>query len=327
MEIKLTGTGCISGQGRMPQFSSGWNISWVTIWLLFLITNSKAIIVTIDPGNVGSSTTFIQDFSVLDSLAGTVLNGQTQSVDIFFTNNEFLVAAGFNGFAIDLFINQDGLIGTWPTNTYSVTGYLMDAAGNPLGTSVSFPDYGSMPAQFWTGWPFYLSGLVQYLPATKMYESRFIGSRVYGNPNGYYLKPITFSGVHFDITFPYSPSNTVLGGRIVMSYFDGSIFISPNPVPSFSQYLVNIPNPWLNLTVPGPLGGSNSNTFNLQLTGTRNYPYILLSATNLTCQTGWLPFATNSADSNGNWSVTITNGSSVPALYFRAVAWPGKVQQ
>lgn len=299
----------------------------MTILLCHLITNGDAMIVTIDPGNVGTSTTYIQNFSVLDRLDGTVLNGQTQSVDVFFINNEFLVAAGFNGFTIDLFINQGGPVGTWPTNTYSVTGYLMDAAGNPLGGSVNFPDYGSMPAQIWPGWPFYLPGDIKYLPATKMYESRFVGPRIYGNPNGYYINPTTFSGVHLDITCPNSPGNTIVGGRIVIASFDGSIFISPNPVPRYSQYFVRIPNPRLTLTRPVPSGGSSSNTFNLRLAGTRNYPYILLSATNFTYQTDWQPFLTNSADSNGTWSITVTNVPGGPSQYFRAVAWPGILQQ
>jgi hypothetical protein len=323
---RVVGRLFIIGQGKKLQNLEGWSIYWINVLLFGLIINSEAVIVTIDPGNVGTNTTYIQDFSVLNSLAGTVLNGQTQSVDIFFTNNEFLVAAGFDGFTIDLFINQDGSLGTWPANSCSVTGYLMDAAGNPLGSSVSFPDYGSMPAQIWSGWPFYLAGVIQYIPATKIYESRFFGSHVYGNPNGYYIKPITFSGVHFDIAYPNSPTNIVMGGRMVIAYFGGSIFISPNPMPQYSQYFVHIPNPRLTLTRTGPAGGSNSNTLNLRLAGTQNYPYILLSATNFTHQTDWQPFITNSADSNGNWNITITNVKSAPSEYFRAVAWPGVVQ-
>jgi hypothetical protein len=327
MKSRLTGTVLINRQGKKPKISAGCGVFFLSLLLLNLTTNSEAVIVTIDPGDVGTNTSYIQDFSVLDCLNGTVLNGQTQSVDIFFANNKFLVAAGYNGFTVDLFINQDGPIGAWPTNSFTVTGYLMDAAGNALGSSVSFSDSGSMPAQIWPKWPFYLSDNTEYLPATRMLESKFFGSHIYGNPNGYYINPVTFSGVHFDITYPDSPTNTVMGGRIVISCFDGSIFISPNPAPQYTRYLVYIPKPRLTLTKPGPPGGSNSNIFSLRLAGTRNYPYILLSATNLTYPINWQPFITNSADTNGNWNITITNIGNVPSEYFQAVAWPWIVHQ
>lgn len=328
MKNILTRVASIDRPDKKTQISSGWGVLRATL-LLNMATSAEAVIVTIDPGKAGTNTSFIQDFSVLDSLNGTVLNGQSQSFDIFFANNNFLVAAGFKGFTVDLFINQSGAIGTWPSNTCSVTGYLMDAAGNPVSASVSFPDRGTMPAQIWPGWPFYLSDGTQYIPGTKIYESQFIGPRIYGNPNGYYIDPVTFSGIHFDITCADSPANTVMGGRIVIANFAGSIFVSPNPVPQYSQYLVKIPKPRLALTGPGrpgSPGSGNSNTFNLQLNGTPNYPYVLLSAPELTQPANWQPLITNSADANGNWNITITNVASVPSGFFRAVAWHGPAQ-
>lgn len=302
-----------------------WGVFWAGLSLLNLVNHTEAAIVIVDPGNTGTNTSYIQDFYVLNSLNGTVLNGQSQSFDIFFTNNEFLVAAGFTGFTIDLFINQSGDVGTWPTNSYSVMGYLMDAAGNPTTASVPFPDSGTMPAQVWPDWPFYLSDGTQYLPATKIYESKFSGSRIYGNPNGYYINPITFSGVHFDITSPIDPTNTLMGGRIVIANFNGSIFVSPNPLPRYSQYFVGISQPHLALTGSSGLSGSsNSIVLNLKLSGTPNYPYILLLATNLTSPTSWQRLMTNSADANGNWKISVTNDpASVPVALFQAVAWPG----
>ncbi len=328
MKNILTRAVLIDRQGKKTQISPGWGVLRATL-LLNMVTSAEAVLVTIDPGKAGTNTSFIQDFSVLDSLNGTVLNGQSQSFDIFFANNNFLAVAGFKGFTVDLFINESGAIGTWPTNACSVTGYLMDAAGNPLSASVNFPDRGTMPAQIWPGWPFYLSDGTQYIPGTKIYESQFFGARIYGNPNGYYINPVTFSGIHFDITCPDSPANTVMGGRIVIANFTGSIFVSPNPVPQYSQYFVKIPKPRLALTGPGrpgSPGGSSSNTFNLQLSGTPNYPYILLSAPELTQPVQWQSLITNSADSNGNWNITITNVANAPSEFFRAVAWPGPAQ-
>ena len=65
---------------------------------------------------------------------------------------------------------------------------------------------------------------------------------------------------------------------------------------------------------------TNSQQLTLQLAGTPNYPYILESATNLTPPVVWQPVFTNYADTNGNWSFTITGLTNSPAGYYRAVA-------
>jgi hypothetical protein len=64
---------------------------------------------------------------------------------------------------------------------------------------------------------------------------------------------------------------------------------------------------------------NNRHQLSLQLTGTPNYPYILQSATSLTPPINWQPVITNSTDMNGNWSITVSNLSSTPAGFFRAV--------
>ena len=68
------------------------------------------------------------------------------------------------------------------------------------------------------------------------------------------------------------------------------------------------------------VSSTNSQQLTLQLSGTPNYPYILESATNLTPPVVWLPVFTNYADTNGNWSFTITGLTNTPAGYYRAVA-------
>jgi alpha-tubulin suppressor-like RCC1 family protein len=59
--------------------------------------------------------------------------------------------------------------------------------------------------------------------------------------------------------------------------------------------------------------------FQLQFTGTPNYPYILQTATNLTPPVNWQSVFTNPADANGNWIFTVTNLTDLPAGYYRAV--------
>ena len=67
-------------------------------------------------------------------------------------------------------------------------------------------------------------------------------------------------------------------------------------------------------------GSVNGQQLTLQLTGTPNYPYILVSATNLTPPVVWQPIFTNYADTNGNWSFTIPDLSGFPAGFYRVGA-------
>ena len=60
------------------------------------------------------------------------------------------------------------------------------------------------------------------------------------------------------------------------------------------------------------------NQLTLQFAGTPNYPYILQSATNLTPPVNWQSVLTNLADTNGNWSFTVSN-LSAPSLFYRAM--------
>jgi len=295
----------------------------VALSLGILVTSAEALVVSMEAPESGTSTSYVEDFSILDPLSGASLDGQHQSVDIFFANDDFLVDAGYASFTVDLFINETGTIGIWPTNEYCVIGYLIDAAGNPLSTPVSFPDSGTLPAQVWPGWPYYMPDGTQYLPAAKMFEAQFAGSPVYGNPAGFYVNPIIFSGVHFDIKFPVCPADSVVGGRLVIASFSEPILSSPDPVPVYSEYFQSIPQPTLTVTgvnISGPGGATNE--LYLQLAGTPGYPYILEATTNL-AQVNWQPIMTNSADANGNWNIAITNYPAVPAEFFQVVAWPG----
>jgi hypothetical protein len=58
----------------------------------------------------------------------------------------------------------------------------------------------------------------------------------------------------------------------------------------------------------------------LQLSGTPDYPYVLLSTTNLAPPIDWQPVTTNLTDTNGNWSFTDTNVPTLPARFYRTMA-------
>jgi hypothetical protein len=324
--IKANNTVVIDSQANCAPIAARFGALLAMVFLFDMVTGAEAAIVSIDVPGAGTNISYIQDFSVMDPVEGTSMEGQTQSLNVFVANNDFLVFAGDTVFTMNLFINQSGYIGAIPANGYTVTGYLIDAAGDPLSSPVTFAASGTIPGQFWPNWPYYLPDGVPYLPPTELFEAQFACARVYGNPNGYYDNPIIFSGVHFDITYPNSPATVVIGGRIVIANFAFPILNSPYPVPVYSQYLVYIPNPALALTrtSQGSGGTGNTSQFNLQLNGTPYYPYVLESTTNLAGAINWQTLITNSADSNGNWSITITNPCP-PAEFFQVVPWSGPV--
>jgi hypothetical protein len=55
----------------------------------------------------------------------------------------------------------------------------------------------------------------------------------------------------------------------------------------------------------------------LQCQGVPGNSYVLLSATNLTPPVDWRPVVTNTADTNGNWTSTVTNVLSDNAVFYR----------
>jgi hypothetical protein len=71
--------------------------------------------------------------------------------------------------------------------------------------------------------------------------------------------------------------------------------------------------------VASVLNGSNGAALGLQFIGTANYPYILLSTTNLTPPANWRPIITNRADGSGYWQFTDTNLGGGQKFY-RAVS-------
>ena len=112
-----------------------------------------------------------------------------------------------------------------------------------------------------------------------------------------------------------------------MVNFDDPIMASPEPVPVYSQYFVPIPQPALDVSETNSTANGEASVLDLQLSGTPGYPYVLESATNLTPPITWLALMTNSADSNGNWNIVVTNLVSVPSEFFQVAAWSGPLQK
>jgi hypothetical protein len=186
-----------------------------------------------DPGAVGTSFSH-QTFRFVGALDGTVLNGQTRSVAVLFREKKFAAAGAFR---IGLAINQSGDLGTSPARYFSVKGQLLDAAGRPLGEPVAFSPVMTMPAQIWPGWGYYLADGKEYIPATTGYEADFSGSPLNADKwNNYFIDPILFSGVHFEITYPDTPRYTVKGLGVTFSASNSQIYVSPDPLPKFKGH-------------------------------------------------------------------------------------------
>ena len=61
-------------------------VSLTIVSLLTLAKRAEAVIVTVDPGAVGTSSSYISDL-YFGSLNGTAFNGQSQSLDFIFADN------------------------------------------------------------------------------------------------------------------------------------------------------------------------------------------------------------------------------------------------
>jgi hypothetical protein len=193
--------------------------------------------ITIDPGAVGTS--FLSRDFDLDELSGTSFDGATRSLDIMF-GGKFLAAPSLS---IELFINETGSLGTWPSGFFNVTSYLVDAAGNAVTAPVDLPLNVQMPAQIWPGWDFYLPNGTQYLPATTGYGADLAGAVTPATESYSLISPLLFWGIHFELAYPNIAGEAAIGGRLQLSNFAGfdyPISISPDPVP---QYTLAVPEP------------------------------------------------------------------------------------
>lgn len=205
--------------------------------------------VTIDPGAPGTSFNY-QTFD-FDTLRGTPFDGATRSLDVYFTEGRFLVAAGV---AIDLWINQTGELGTWPSAAFAVSGYLLDGDGDVLTDPVSIPQCCAVPAQVWPGWPFSLPDGRNLLPTSTGYEVTLAGAEHFlPDDNAIAIDPLVFWGIHFDITYPGALPDEVIGTRLVLSTYGTPhsqfpIYVSPERTPEFIE---PVPDPGSTLLLLG----------------------------------------------------------------------------
>jgi hypothetical protein len=118
------------------------------------------------------------------------------------------------------------------------------------------------------------------------------GSFVYTPANGAIL-PVGANTL--SVQFTPSDTNNYLAVTATVN-----LVVLPGNLPTLSASLVGGTN--VKFQFGGAAAGAN---------------YMLQCATNLSPPITWLPFVTNAADSNGNWSFTDTNAAAFPALFFR----------
>ncbi len=130
------------------------------------------------------------------NLNGTPLVGSI-SVDFLFTNNEFVrlftATQPLFDVSIDIQTSGSGFLGF-----LSGTGHLIDAHGNAI---PGFDITGSASGDD-------ASLSIGLFPLLKDKN---------GTPNDQSHRPLDFSGVHFDFTFPNSPSVTITGGEFELA--------------------------------------------------------------------------------------------------------------
>ncbi len=202
---------------------------------LCLIFSSKAAVIEFDPGPEGSSF-FYSYHNFRGVFGGTPMIGQDLMLDFLFSENKSLVAEKID---IDISIPQANL-GVWPEHYFTVKGFLFDSVGHKVTDLVYFENTSVAPGfivpEDGTLFPedaYYLlpDGKTKYVPASTGYSAFFDG-------------PLAFSGIHFDITAPLSPLDTILGVSLVYgnyrdynevtNQFENPIYISQNQLPNHS---------------------------------------------------------------------------------------------
>jgi hypothetical protein len=143
-----------------------------------------------------------------NALNGTNLYGQALSIDLAFSNNKFVrlftITSSLFDVSIELQTNGSGTL-----DVLQGTGYLIDSQG------MAIPGFGVTGSASGSD----LLG-IDLFPLLKDKN---------GTPNNDLLKPLDFSGIHFDLTFPdiNNPSIHVTGGRLKL--FDPTAMFGVGP--------------------------------------------------------------------------------------------------
>ena len=299
--VKTDGTLWAMGYNGYGQLGNGTTIN--ALWPVSVASNVVAVAAGNDHSlfTTTDGTLWVMGYN----LSGQLGNGTTIKAlwPVSVASNVVAVAAGFYD---SLFTTTDGTLWAMGNNYYGQLGNGTTVNTN-LPVSVS-----------------HLLSVANVFPADMASHSMAIGFMqasaivTLGNLNQ------LFTGSAINVTASTTPP-----GLTVNLTYNGS----PNAPTDAGNYtvigVISDPNYYgiaTNTLVVGlppqsfTAGSVNGQQLTLQLTGTPNYPYILVSATNLTPPVVWQPIFTNYADTNGNWSFTIPDLTGFPAGFYRAGA-------
>jgi hypothetical protein len=164
----------------------------VAVMSLGTVGSAQATSVGLDLGSAPQITSKVANS--FDALNGTALQGQTLSLDFTFSHGEFVrlftITSPFFDVLLSLQTNGSG-----PLDFLQGSGYLIDSQGNAI---PGFGVTGSASGNNLLG--------IGLFPLLK---------DINGTPNNDLPRPLDFSGVHFDLTFPDvgNPSVQVTGGQ------------------------------------------------------------------------------------------------------------------
>ena len=208
-EIKTTSgrASCMSSEPLARRLVVLMEHSWAIIvasLLTIFAGSANAVLISADLGSPHTITSQTLPSS-FDALQGTLLNGQSVSLDVSFSNSEFVRIFSVTSWTFDASIklqtNVTGFLGF-----LHGTGYLVDINGNAI------PGYGITGSASGSDGSLFL-GLFPLLKDEN------------GTPNTDLLRPFDFYGVHYDLIFPdvNDPSIHVTSGQF-------TLFSDPNGV-------------------------------------------------------------------------------------------------
>ena len=169
--------------------------------LQFYTARAGATLINIGLG--GSPKITSGDGASFTDLNGTVLQGQTLSLDFSLSNGKFvrLFSITSNTFDIQITLQTNG---SGQLGFLDGTGYLVDSQG------ISIPGFGVTGSA--SG-----NDLLTILLFPLLKDKN-------GTPNDDLPRPLDFFGVHFDLTLPNNPSVAITGSNFALSSDPGAPF-------------------------------------------------------------------------------------------------------
>ena len=152
-------------------------------------------------------------------------------------------------------------------------------------------------------------------------QTNFIGSAATFSVAATACTPLAFQWYSNNVALAAPTNGTLTFSNLTLSaagnYFVVATAFGGSTTSAVVALTVNLIPPAISGVAANPGG-----TFNLNLTGTPGYTYILEATTNLFPPGSWLPLATNTLGTNGTWPFTDTSATNFPQQFYRLMLAP-----